>query len=658
MGTNFESNERATELLQAALAYAEKGWPVLPLLVGEKKPATRHGVHDATTDPRQIAEWWSGDSCWNIGIAAGKASGLIVFDVDPRNGGEDGWDQWIHEVGDVPEGPVQLTAGGGTHYLAEYDARVRSSKLTTGVDLLSDGRYFVAHPSVVSGSSYEWEASQDPLLGVDPFPIPSPWIAGLRTKQSPPKESSAESKDLLTVGGRNDGLASLAGFMRRYGFSQEEMVAALSVANDQRCNPPLPMEEVAAIAKSIAKYEPSLNWATSNRWQTAKDGSTTLGATALPTIRSIVDTASSNVPIQWWIKGWLPKDAFVMVHGRSGAGKSFVVLDWLMTIASGKKSWFGRRVSQCQVLYLAGEGLAGLRVRSAAWNHHHQIPLQNMWHTMDGIDLDDPSALRSVIDAVHASGIKPSVIAVDTLNRHMSGDENSARDTREMMKACALLQNEFVATVILVHHVGNNPENSSRARGSSAWRGALDMEISVTFDGSVRRIKQLKNKEGELLPSVAFGLESVRIPRWVDEDGDPVTSAVVVHDSDALEEESGEQLTKVQRNSITRLRKFWAASSQKTSNEKPLIVRSELREWLVVKEGLRAKTADQYLKHNAKEKMVCNLIEMGLIEAVEDGWIVVESSLASQFLLARGVVLGNEVTPDNFNENQICQIDW
>jgi hypothetical protein len=339
-----------------------------------------------------------------------------------------------------------------------------------------------------------------------------------------------------------------------------------------------------------------------------------------------------------------------MVHGRSGAGKSFVVLDWLMTIASGKKSWFGKRVSQCQVLYLAGEGLAGLRVRSAAWNHHHQIPLQNMWHTMDGIDLDDSPALRSVIDAVYAGGIQPSVIAVDTLNRHMSGDENSARDTREMMKSCAVLQKEFDATVILVHHVGNNPENSSRARGSSAWRGALDMELSVTFDGSVRRIKQLKNKEGELLPSVAFGLEAVRIPGWVDEDGEPVTSAVVVHDSDALEDESGEQLTKLQRNSITRLRKFWAASSQKTLNEKPLIVRSELREWLVVEEGLRAKTADQYLKHNAKEKMVCNLIEMGLIEVVEDGWIVAEPSLASQFLLGREVAIGNEVTSDNFSE--------
>ena len=183
------------------------------------------------------------------------------------------------------------------------------------------------------------------------------------------------------------------------------------------------------------------------------------------------------------------------------------------------------------------------------------------------------------------------------------------------------------------------------------------MEISVTFDGSVRRIKQLTNKEGELLPSVAFGLEAIRIPGWVDEDGEPVTSAVVVHDSDALEEESGDQLTKVQRNSITRLRKFWAASSQKTSSEKPLIVRSELREWLVVKEGLRAKTADQYLKHNAKEKMVCNLIEMGLIEAVEDGWIVVEPSLSSQFLLGREIGLGNEVTQDAFSENSICPND-
>jgi hypothetical protein len=638
MGTNFRSNKQTAELLQAAFAYADKGWPVLPLQAGDKRPATRHGVHDATTDRRQIAEWWSGDSCWNIGIAAGKASGLIVFDVDPRNGGDDGWDHWIHEVGDVPEGPVQLTAGGGTHYLAEYDDRIRSSKLITGVDLLSDGRYFVACPSVVAGSRYEWEASQDPLLGVQPFRIPRSWIAGYQGKRLGPRPSSYGDKNLLPEGSRNDGLASLAGSMRRDGLSEDEILAALLVANEQRCRPPLLIPEVEAIAKSIAKYEPAMNLTISLGSQRAREHQSIEGDTALPAIRSIVDTVSNSAPIRWWIKGWIPQNALMMVHGRSGAGKSFIVLDWLMTLASGKGTWFGHRVKECQVLYLAGEGLAGLRARSAAWNQHHQMPLENMWHTMGATDLDDPIALGAVIQAVRVSGINPSVIAVDTLNRHMAGDENSARDTREMMKACAALQREFDATVILVHHVGNNPESSSRARGSSAWRAALDMEISVTYEkrGS-RSIRQLKNKEGQPIAPVGFRLDAIQIRDWTDEDGDPITSAVVVQEGGSPESLSGGSMSMAQKTSISRLRRFWEASSQPVSDGNPKIVRSELIEWLTVTEKLSIRTAEQYLKQNAKDKMIFNLSEMGVIEPLDDGWTVIEPSLSSEFLHAKQV---------------------
>jgi hypothetical protein len=90
--------------LVAALAYATRGWPVLPLHSVQngrctcgaaacrstgKHPRTANGIKDATTDLEQIKQWWA---CWpeaNIGIATGAASGLVVVDVDPRNGGKE-----------------------------------------------------------------------------------------------------------------------------------------------------------------------------------------------------------------------------------------------------------------------------------------------------------------------------------------------------------------------------------------------------------------------------------------------------------------------------------------------------------------------------------------------------------------------------------------
>ena len=155
----------------AALGYAALGWRVLPILADSKAPATQHGVHDATTDPDTIRNWFDGNA-YNIAIAAGRDSGIVVFDVDPRNGGEDGWAEWLQNNGGLDAGAVQLTAGGGTHHIAIYDESIRSCKLAQGVDLLSDGRYFLVYPSVINGRGYEWEASSDPFDGAAPAPVP------------------------------------------------------------------------------------------------------------------------------------------------------------------------------------------------------------------------------------------------------------------------------------------------------------------------------------------------------------------------------------------------------------------------------------------------------------------------------------------------------
>ncbi|WP_327290112.1 bifunctional DNA primase/polymerase [Streptomyces sp. NBC_01198] len=83
-------------LLSAALAAAERGWPVIPLRPGGKVPALHGerrcpGTGDctdghrtfeqrATTDPQRIARCWSAGP-FNVGIATGPA-GLLVVDLD------------------------------------------------------------------------------------------------------------------------------------------------------------------------------------------------------------------------------------------------------------------------------------------------------------------------------------------------------------------------------------------------------------------------------------------------------------------------------------------------------------------------------------------------------------------------------------------------
>jgi hypothetical protein len=107
-----------TELLEAALNYAGRGWPVLPLVPRGKMPLTRHGLKDATTDPAMVDQWWRRWPAANIGVVTGSASGLLVVDLD----GEDGLTSWarLEAEHDAVVTLEQATGSGGVHLLLRY----------------------------------------------------------------------------------------------------------------------------------------------------------------------------------------------------------------------------------------------------------------------------------------------------------------------------------------------------------------------------------------------------------------------------------------------------------------------------------------------------------------------------------------------------------
>ncbi len=76
----------SADMLEHALVYVGRGWPVSPCRARAKTPATAHGVKDATTDPEIIRRWWTDMPTGNIGIACGGVSGLLALDIDPPAG--------------------------------------------------------------------------------------------------------------------------------------------------------------------------------------------------------------------------------------------------------------------------------------------------------------------------------------------------------------------------------------------------------------------------------------------------------------------------------------------------------------------------------------------------------------------------------------------
>jgi hypothetical protein len=65
--------------LDAAVRYAELGYPIFPCAPNDKRPLTANGFLDATVDPARIEAYWSDTPAANVAIAT---AGLLVVDID------------------------------------------------------------------------------------------------------------------------------------------------------------------------------------------------------------------------------------------------------------------------------------------------------------------------------------------------------------------------------------------------------------------------------------------------------------------------------------------------------------------------------------------------------------------------------------------------
>lgn len=156
--------------LAAALAAAERGWSVFPLVPGGKVPAVRSWEDRSTTDRRQIRHWWANNSTRNMGIATGP-SNLLVVDLDAARVGrvgpadravDDGCSalaRLAREAGEVvPADTFRVATPHGQHlyFLAPVGMGLRNSagRLAPCVDIRAQGGYIVGPSSVVGGRRY------------------------------------------------------------------------------------------------------------------------------------------------------------------------------------------------------------------------------------------------------------------------------------------------------------------------------------------------------------------------------------------------------------------------------------------------------------------------------------------------------------------------
>lgn len=197
------------------------------------------------------------------------------------------------------------------------------------------------------------------------------------------------------------------------------------------------------------------------------------------------------------IEGVLDLDSTAMLYGASGAGKSFVALDWALCVATGIP-WHGHYVQQCRVLYVVGEGLSGTRSRYQAWKKRHGVDeVPQIAFAPRAVNILREEGRRELLAAV--AHFSPTFTTLDTVARHITGgDENSFESMSMVVSMLDTLKTAMNGGCALaVHHSGKSEENG--ARGHSSLKGAMDTEILCTKGPKLTATKQKNHEDGHIV---------------------------------------------------------------------------------------------------------------------------------------------------------------
>lgn len=252
------------DMADAALRYAGRGWPVLPLHTPDcgvcscrrsdcaspgKHPRVHDGVLAATTRADLIRAWWRAWPHANVGIATGAT--LVVLDVDGAMGRE----SLRGRI--VPPTPTVAT-GTGWHAYFHTSAPLPSRvALLPGVDVRGTGGYVVAPPSLHATGHRYAEVVGLEFAAIDLAPAPAWLTAVLQAPRTghPPEHWRRLLRDGVAEGRRNATLASIAGHLLRRDVDPGVVAEIAAAWNEVRCRPPLADDEVERIVQSIARTE-------------------------------------------------------------------------------------------------------------------------------------------------------------------------------------------------------------------------------------------------------------------------------------------------------------------------------------------------------------------------------------------------------------------
>jgi hypothetical protein len=590
-----------TSLRTAAAKYASLGYAIIPVhwiredgscscndwscKAPGKHPINTHGASDPIFDPEDATRQWDELPKANIGIVTGP-TGWVVIDIDSDEARD-----YFRSIADydtieaMKHAPINKT-GKGWHFIFRDDEREFSPSVGKGdhrgIDIRGGVSIFIAPPSThVSGHQYAW------LNGEPPFDPPQPtrWLRNyIHNRKNTDDKTIIDEAIEVKEGSRNATMTELGGAMRRRGFGEEAISAALIVENKNINKPPLSEAEIRNIAHSLAKYEPSDLPST---LQAASIGTDELigRLNALDT-RHLVQAAPPI--IEWVWDDYMAPGTLNMLHGDGGLGKSYLSLkiaEQMLRKEGGEL--FGKKIQHGGVVILDGE--------NAESQIHHRIhntmiasdaPLHI--YTVDEPILGYEEKTTSLFQWI-ADELDPRLVIIDSQRALWSGDEKEQMEVGKMLRRFAKGVENLPFAALLLHHDNRGKDYAGSSDLNAAISGAR-FHMEKHHDKSktqARRMSMPKNRIGPEMPAQEFILEITTQPRSHRHQVSGISIRAYESNSETQARELLEQAKMKIMNMACTNEELWASFGWEYENYEPT-QRQARDQWKTIRNDLEA----------------------------------------------------------------------
>ena len=511
-----------THTLPTALDYANRGWRIVPIRPGEKRPALTNWQNIASKDPQQITEWFSGPFAdHGIGIATGPESGIFVLDVDITDTkcGDETLNDLEQLYGRLPETLIAITGSGGWHIYLNYppDLEIRNDsgrRLGPGLDIRGTGGQVVAPPTIhPNGNAYQWDQ------GCQTIADAPPWLLQLLTAHTEPVHKPVQPTGDITdsIAATYNSNTTWSQLLNDDGWT---LTQTLADGEQHWTRPDKDIRDGISATTGhegrdiLTVFTSSLTWLPEDSYSRFgyyscrhHQGDRSAAATHLHHIAArttenyfetqlitpIIATIEPADRIELahlvnWDKLWsddrpdeewlaepiIPKGRAIALYAPAKAGKSTIVLAIVAAVATGSRILGQTRATPTNVLYLDYEMTEDdLIERLTELGYGPQDNLEKLHYallpSLPPLDtIEGANALLELVDRT-----KAELVVVDTFGRAVQGDEDKADTVRNFYRHTGLSLKARGVAVLRTDHSGK--DTGKGMRGSSAKADDVDI---------------------------------------------------------------------------------------------------------------------------------------------------------------------------------------